>query len=427
MASWVVYPTQTSQPPNFTEPVKRSTRRQHSKSRTGCTICKRRRIKCDETRPACNQCVEYGRQCSFLDTGLQSLSRGMRQSSAHNGNASSDELFARVWEKLRSRAELLTTAKLSIQKAYVRKLLHHLVHCKGEWLAAPIFQQILQQHGVQLGLRSDYLLHALLAVTASHMYFLDTTEAELKLLSSFHYSLSLRLYREKLSNIQSDDVDAIFACGIIHTILVIRYTILDALTIGDTLGGFDSLVVSLLNGLKAIKSFPPFHCPFQQADRESKSQYPSLFPASYNEQEWTANIDVEVSKITAHIAELESNLLQLVGKAVFEDIYREPFQYLALASQRDPGHSPIDLIFSFSFQLNDRYLKSLELQTPVALLLLCYWLALLTAINQWWITKPAIALCKRFHAHLSNVLPAAKQGTALLAPIVRAIRLDSDE
>ncbi|KAK2129164.1 hypothetical protein NOF04DRAFT_1321531 [Fusarium oxysporum II5] len=35
-------------------------RRAHNKTRTGCLICKRRRIKCDETKPACRNCQIRG-------------------------------------------------------------------------------------------------------------------------------------------------------------------------------------------------------------------------------------------------------------------------------------------------------------------------------------------------------------------------------
>ena len=38
-------------------------RRRHSKVRTGCTICKRRRIKCDEAKPECMRCLKSGWQC----------------------------------------------------------------------------------------------------------------------------------------------------------------------------------------------------------------------------------------------------------------------------------------------------------------------------------------------------------------------------
>ncbi|EWZ45960.1 hypothetical protein FOZG_06165 [Fusarium oxysporum Fo47] len=40
-------------------------RRAHRKSRKGCWECKRRHIKCDESRPACGNCAVSERSCSF--------------------------------------------------------------------------------------------------------------------------------------------------------------------------------------------------------------------------------------------------------------------------------------------------------------------------------------------------------------------------
>ncbi len=40
-------------------------RRGHTKSRRGCFNCKRRRIKCQETRPACGHCAKTGLQCEY--------------------------------------------------------------------------------------------------------------------------------------------------------------------------------------------------------------------------------------------------------------------------------------------------------------------------------------------------------------------------
>ncbi|KAH6996840.1 hypothetical protein EDB80DRAFT_135101 [Ilyonectria destructans] len=40
-------------------------RRGHTKSRRGCYNCKRRRIKCQETRPACGHCAKTGLKCEY--------------------------------------------------------------------------------------------------------------------------------------------------------------------------------------------------------------------------------------------------------------------------------------------------------------------------------------------------------------------------
>ncbi|KAF4969371.1 hypothetical protein FZEAL_10231 [Fusarium zealandicum] len=40
-------------------------RRGHTKSRRGCYNCKRRRVKCQETRPACGHCMKTGLKCEY--------------------------------------------------------------------------------------------------------------------------------------------------------------------------------------------------------------------------------------------------------------------------------------------------------------------------------------------------------------------------
>lgn len=422
MASWVVYPSQLSQPRDFTDASNTSTRRHHSKSRTGCTVCKKRRIKCDETKPACRQCVDYDRQCSYSTTGLQVVAGRPQQRNGHGYGPPNDELFEQVWEKLRSIAELCSLAELSIQKASLRTLVSHFVTCEDEWLATPTFQRIVQQHGVQLGLHSDYLLHAILAVTASHLHYLDPTKAELVLIYGFHNSLSLRLYREKLNNMQPEEADALFACGAIHTIMAIRHTMVDAVASCEMSGGFDGLLLNL----KSIKDFPVFTCPFHMENRKTNGFFHSLFPTCDFARQWTTEFNQEATRRTSHLAGLEGHLCQLVGNAVFEDTYCELFQYLVLISECKSHSGALDMLFTFLNQLKTQYLEALEDQAPVALLLLGYWLTMFSTAKQCWITKPAQTLSARFYIYLLGVLPETVQSReVLLAPVAQAIQCDT--
>ncbi|KEQ68091.1 hypothetical protein M436DRAFT_59152 [Aureobasidium namibiae CBS 147.97] len=47
----------------------RGAKRKHVKRNTGCDTCRNRRVRCDETRPRCQNCVKYGRnhdtQCTY--------------------------------------------------------------------------------------------------------------------------------------------------------------------------------------------------------------------------------------------------------------------------------------------------------------------------------------------------------------------------
>ncbi|KAL7821604.1 hypothetical protein V8C44DRAFT_315154 [Trichoderma aethiopicum] len=48
-----------------TQARQRLERRGHTKSRRGCYNCKRRRIKCQETHPACGHCLKTGLKCEY--------------------------------------------------------------------------------------------------------------------------------------------------------------------------------------------------------------------------------------------------------------------------------------------------------------------------------------------------------------------------
>ncbi|KAI5950404.1 UPC2 [Candida margitis] len=59
----------SSSPSELTKkPSKASTgkRKYHQKSRHGCSTCKRRRVKCDEQKPLCGNCVKLSLECGYL-------------------------------------------------------------------------------------------------------------------------------------------------------------------------------------------------------------------------------------------------------------------------------------------------------------------------------------------------------------------------
>ncbi|KAK7206770.1 hypothetical protein BZA70DRAFT_113786 [Myxozyma melibiosi] len=51
-----------------------SKKKTHFKSRTGCFVCKRRKIKCDEARPRCKNCTKHGASCKYADDDNRSAS-----------------------------------------------------------------------------------------------------------------------------------------------------------------------------------------------------------------------------------------------------------------------------------------------------------------------------------------------------------------
>ncbi|KAK4090998.1 transcriptional regulator family: Fungal Specific TF [Purpureocillium lilacinum] len=68
---------------------KRATRAKFAKVRTGCVTCKRRHVKCDETKPCCKNCLKWAGYCSGYES-LESLqSSGASRSRAATASSSS--------------------------------------------------------------------------------------------------------------------------------------------------------------------------------------------------------------------------------------------------------------------------------------------------------------------------------------------------
>lgn len=76
MPSAYIYDTKnnTNDHLRITKSDKKATgkRKFHKKSRNGCTTCKRRRVKCDETKPICARCERMGIECVYLSAEVTS-------------------------------------------------------------------------------------------------------------------------------------------------------------------------------------------------------------------------------------------------------------------------------------------------------------------------------------------------------------------
>ena len=58
-------------------------RKFHNKSKNGCANCKRRRVKCDETKPACKKCINMKLECVYLQNPQASLANDKRKGASN--------------------------------------------------------------------------------------------------------------------------------------------------------------------------------------------------------------------------------------------------------------------------------------------------------------------------------------------------------
>lgn len=231
----------------------RSTRRKPSYARTksGCLTCRARRKKCDERKPICSGCARNFIHCKWpgilvLNSGPQACKprrkdavndgcldckppgqRDSPQSSENSPKAdafsiqevspTSDPRYAEaetpshvgtenrhgemdnpesviVWQPLAAsfispqRATLLTSSSLV--------LLQHYMESTSTWLAAkPLSSNPFIAIVLPLASSDDLLMHALLALSGTHLTFRKGGHLEIQTATRAHYSLLLRNLR----------------------------------------------------------------------------------------------------------------------------------------------------------------------------------------------------------------------------------------
>ncbi|KAK3309322.1 uncharacterized protein B0T15DRAFT_515217 [Chaetomium strumarium] len=150
-------------------------RKFHRKSRLGCSNCKLRRVKCDETKPECKNCRSYGVLCSYRsNAGDLHVPREVITSASA---ASSD-----------------TTDSLELDGQCVMSLMR-----LGTQTAVSILD-LDQRDVLQQALSTPYLMHAILAVSAIHdRYRGNIPIAGPTRREAYHSSQGASLFNRKLS------------------------------------------------------------------------------------------------------------------------------------------------------------------------------------------------------------------------------------
>ncbi|KAH7323519.1 hypothetical protein BKA65DRAFT_598120 [Rhexocercosporidium sp. MPI-PUGE-AT-0058] len=123
----------------------RPPRKGHKKSRRGCYECKRRKIKCQETHPSCSNCIRLSLRCRY-----------------HPDSAS---VVTRSAPLLQPFSSLQIANVFSLTDI---RLFHHFL--VAAWPHLPVrADNVWLEYVVPIGHQCEYLMHAMLALSASHL------------------------------------------------------------------------------------------------------------------------------------------------------------------------------------------------------------------------------------------------------------------
>ncbi|OBT44811.1 hypothetical protein VE00_05004 [Pseudogymnoascus sp. WSF 3629] len=196
-------------------------RKSLGKSQRACSACLKKHTKCDESRPQCLKCIKYSRICTYGETDPSK--EWQRNILTFNTRELSDEWSKKTSVKSKRGTQSTTDSDSSEattvsrrQETYcvprgvpalpgegysgldVQALSHFAVATAGDLIGS---QRIWTQEGIQLAFTNDFLMHAVLMTSASHLQRLNPeTHQDYDALSTKHLHHSLRSFRNALSS-----------------------------------------------------------------------------------------------------------------------------------------------------------------------------------------------------------------------------------
>lgn len=198
-------------------------RRAHQKSRTGCGNCKKRRVKCDETKPSCNKCEAYGISCDYAALQLRSRESSQESSSARSAaecpnvsdlvvKLSAVDLATRIHDTL----QLTSYADEPMPSYIISKSVTALhIFVNGLGMVGTMSERGQKISGgamIQLGFQTPYLLHAVLGVAAIFLRFGNPDDKTNHVLEAYHWQRALKLYQTELqSSVQKHNMDGLLS------------------------------------------------------------------------------------------------------------------------------------------------------------------------------------------------------------------------
>ncbi|KAJ5224810.1 uncharacterized protein N7469_008313 [Penicillium citrinum] len=404
-------------------------RKSHTKSRLGCGNCKKRRIKCDEDRPQCMQCIRHSVKCNYSQASSSSspararttpevapVNLSVEPATENPFISSSQSAFVvpkRAHNRGKHHVEQLspsassegTVTRRQFQFTASDMILFH--HC----LSAEDLKDHLPDELIRLGFSVQYVMHLLLAIAGFHLNKVPAKSRVERFMSpSFDYYVEA----ERHLSIAIADVTAISSRlheGCNHSIYIAAvFIFICSLARGPQSGEYlcfrddnDIPAIRLFHGLRSIiesinniGSVPAI----------SEIQ-PRVRPDQHQENMTETEEQPPVSQLHERVEENGQNFysepLKCLQNLIMDTFpphdlrhssYVETFELLvsrydAIFGSTAPVAGPElwPQIFGWLYMLPDIVTLDMQQRHPIALLLFSYFTVLLYQLDFVWFIK----------------------------------------
>ncbi|KAJ5648770.1 hypothetical protein N7490_005142 [Penicillium lividum] len=344
-------------------------RRAHTKSRSGCDQCKRRRVKCDETGPPCANCISRELDCTYVKASPNDVSNLGRRATP---------LPARE-KGPATPCSLAPASPVSIPAvAGVRELelMHHYATDTYRSMSTSDSEmQVWQIHVPRLALQFEFLMNGILALAALHIASTLEPPASFAYMdAALHYhNLTFAPFRASIDHLTEQNCEAVLAQSIITTVFGIALPRVTAVR-GESSSMTENIIVlfELLQGVKNIITIgrPWIKLNLYPNQNGLKSDGPSLDGGTQAALDRLAMLnDESLSTINTD--------QHLINKEVISHLHHCFAMY---SNARGPANT-----LAWLCAVDKEFVDNVRRRQPLALLVLMHWAVLLGELDgQWW-------------------------------------------
>jgi hypothetical protein len=374
---------------------------------------------CDEGKPQCKKCRDHRITCDYITPTPGSHTPAIIEKSAralfdpstgappHLNSTMYSMSLAFAANRLES---LLQPSEPPALFAHMTPFLQSLQHFETvtyTTVGSPIAQHVVKQSVLRIALQHPYLMHATLAVSATHLkHLLPTATHPVQhtanaIAESYHWQRALHLFQAELSSpggLGKHNMDPILSTCMLLAILSFSLDDFDparsfvfappettsaALNWLHIQSGLKGLLIELQSHIADSVWMPVF----VDADDKRGSSLderpgPDGLPPAF----------VALCDITP-------------TSTIDNNPYHAPLRLLAPLLRIDAGIPTFGKLITFMGRIRPEFYDLLRTKEPRALLILGYWFALMCGVKQWWIIgrvrSECIAICT-FLQHIDD-------------------------
>ncbi|KAF7853911.1 hypothetical protein EAF04_010577 [Stromatinia cepivora] len=382
-------------------------RRVHKKSRKGCRNCKLRRVKCDETRPNCLKCRDYGYACNY-DPRTPDLEMACSETSSTIKLP--QQLGESSWPIIRTPISRKPNIPTTLEPPYTigddnsfcemdRQSLYRLDRFRRRTvlsLGTPTVTGVFQEFAAPMACDHPFLMHTLQTLTACHDRYLTLHEAESSQRTPaevYHLARAASLFNQKLcAPIANNDKDALWATAALLGIV--------AMSSIEASSPYEAWPLTPYAGtdLDWLRMSECKTVIFELTDPTREDSIFHAMSTEYNNLHYKRDENLDLSSLPTHFVEL-------FDLDEYSTTMNNPYYLTIKALERimkiECNRSAMLSFFGFLTSMSPQFKILLKMRDPRALILLAYWYGKVWKMV-WWAERRATLECQAICIYLER-------------------------